>query len=397
MLQYGNFTMRNRIKKAPFFLIYLVSFLYSFHYALPVYINSSFISKYVSTEQAVGIIFAVSAVFTTILTYVSPYILKSFGNYRTTLSSMMLVVISLIGLSLLTNPLAVIIFFTLYQIFTNIIFIYLDILVESFSADSQTGGIRTMFMTALNVAVAVAPLIAGLMLTDHDFWKVYVASAVVMLVGALILARNLKNYVDPNYIVSPFMKTLREVLDKHDLRAIIFMHFLLAFFYAMMIIYTPIYLNAHLGIPMGKILGVIIPISLIPFIIFEVFLGKIADTKLGEKELLITGFLLLAVSTGALSYITVAGVAIWSVALFMTRVGATVVEAMTESYFYKHVDSSEVHIITFMRTARSAAYIVGPLVGSLFLMFFDTRFIFLALGIIMLTALPPLVRITDTR
>ena len=70
---------------------------------------------------------------------------------------------------------------------------------------------------------------------------------------------------------------------------------------------------------------------------------------------------------------------------------------MTESYFYKKIGPGDIHLVTFMRTMRTSAYIVGPLLGSLVLSFVDYRFLFLVLGIIMLTAIPYALTIKDTR
>lgn len=390
-------------KKVLFLLVYLVSFLYSFHYALPLYIDSSFIAQFLPTEAAVGIVFSVAALFSAVTTFLYPRILRRWGNYNTAVTTMGLEVTALIALAIFSNvfpsPLAVITIFVLHQILVNIIYLNLDTLVEAFSEDSKTGGIRGIFMTVLSIAVAVAPFMAGLLLTDHDFWKIYLASAGFMAIGALIIAKNFRNKDEVPCVVPTFKETLRMVTGSHDLHSIIFMHFLLAFFYTWMIIYTPIYLNKYMGIEMGDILSIITPIALLPFILFEVGLGKLADTKLGEKEILTVGFIVMAVSTAGLSLITTSSVAIWAAALFLTRTGASAVEVMTESYFYKQVGPCDIHIITFMRMIRSTAYMVGPLIGSLVLYFagYDYRYLFLVLGVLMLTALPYSFTIKDTR
>ena len=390
-------------KKVLFLLVYLVSFLYSFHYALPLYIDSSFVAQFLPTEATVGIVFSVAALFSAIITFLYPRILRRWGNYRTAVTTMGLEVVVLIALAVFSkifpNPVAIIAIFVFHQILVNSIYLNLDTFVESFSEDSKTGGIRGIFMTILSIAVAVAPFMAGLMLTDHDFWKIYLASAVFMAIGTLIIAKNFRSQNETPCIVPTFKETLRLIAGSHDLHSIIFMHFLLAFFFAWMIIYTPIYLNKHMGIAMNDILSIITPIALLPFIFFEVFLGKLADTKLGEKEILTVGFILMAVSTAGLSLITTSSVAVWAAALFVTRTGASAVEVMTESYFYKQVGPCDIHIVTFMRMIRSTAYMVGPLIGSLVLYFAgdDYRYLFLALGVIMLTALPYSFTIKDTR
>lgn len=384
-------------KKVLFLLVYLVSFLYSFHYALPLYIDSSFIAQFLPTEEVVGITFSVAALLSAIVTFLYPRILKKWGNYRTTLWVMGLEVATLLSLAVFLNPIAIIIVFIIHQALVNVIYLNLDTLVESFSEDSKTGGIRGIFMTILNVAIAVAPFMAGLMLSDHDFWKVYLSAAIFMALGALIIGKYFRDSNEPTCAVPTFKETLRLVVGSHDLHSIIFLHFLLAFFYAWMVIYTPIYLNKHMGIPMNDILSIITPIALLPFIFFEVALGKIADIKLGEKEILTAGFILMALSTAGLSLITTSSVVVWAAALFVTRTGASAVEVMTESYFYKQIGPCDLHLITFMRMIRSSAYMIGPLIGSIVLSIVDYHNLFLVLGIIMLTALPYSLTIKDTR
>lgn len=148
---------------------------------------------------------------------------------------------------------------------------------------------------------------------------------------------------------------------------------------------------------MSDILSVIIPVALLPFIFFEAILGRIADTKLGEKEIVTAGFLLMAVATMGLSWITSTSVVVWAVALLITRIGASAVESMIESYFYKKVGPEEINLVTFMRMVRGSAYIVGPLLGSLVLSFINFRFLFFTLGIIVLTSIPYTLTIKDTK
>lgn len=384
-------------KKVLFLLVYLTSFLYSFHYALPIYIESSFIAQYLSTEKAVGLIFSFSAIFTVAYTFLLPRILKRFGNYRATLAVMGVEIITLLALALISAPIPTIILFIIFLVASNVIFLNLDYFVESFTDNEKTGSMRGIFMTILNVSIVIGPFIAGLMLTDHDFWKIWIVSAVVLSLGFYIIAKYFKDYVDPYYLVHPFKKTFHIIRESHDLHSIIFMHFLLSFFFVWMVIYTPIYLNKHIGIPMNEILGIIIPFALLPFVLFEVFLGNLADKKLGEKEILTAGFIIMGLSTAGISWVTTSSVLFWAVLLFITRIGASAVEAMTESYFYKQVGPADAHLITFMRTTRATAYIIGPLVGYVVLSFLDFHYLFLILGILMLCAIPYALTIKDTR
>ncbi len=378
-------------------LVYLTSLLYSFSFALPLYINSSFLNKFVSTEKAVGVVFAVAAIISIIVTLTLPHILKRFGNYHSTLAVITLEIFVLLVLGTTVNPFFVILAFIFHQVLSAVIYLNLSTFLEAFSNNENTGGIRGIFLTITNAAFVIAPFLAGMILTNGDFDKIYLTAAVFVVAVYIVIYIYFKNYKDPLYETPALRETFHSVKKNHNLHAIIFVQFLLNFFFAWMIIYTPIYLNIHMGIPMKDILSIIIPVALMPFVIFQIILGKIADKKLGEKEILVAGFVLIALSTALLSFLTTSSVVVWALALFVTRVGASAVEVMSETYFYKQIGPHDVHLITFMFTIRSSAYIVGPLLGSLVLLFVDYRFLFALLGVIMLIGIPFSLHFKDTR
>ena len=164
-----------------------------------------------------------------------------------------------------------------------------------------------------------------------------------------------------------------------------------------MVIYTPIYLHVELGISMSKILGIIMPIALLPFVIFPYLIGSLADKKYGEKEMMFIGFLILGIATASLTFIESNVVLVWAFALFLTRIGATFVETMAEIYFFKQIDASGTHIISFFRNMSSFSYLISPVVASAFLSLFDYRFIFLGLGALMLVGLRYSFILKDTK
>ena len=390
--------MANQItQKSLLTLIYLGSLLYSFSYALPLYINSSFLTKFVSTEKAVGLIFTAGAVVSILGILALPRILQRLGNYRTTLSIIALEIASLIILALATNPIIVIAVFILSQVFLNLLYLNFNAFLEVFSKNATTGGTRGVFLTVINGAVIVAPFLGGLLLINDDFQRIYLAASAFMGAVYFVIYRNFKTFVDPIYEAFSLPQTFRIVWQNHDLHAIIVVQFLLNFFYTWMVIYTPIYLHETMGISIESFLTVIMPIALLPFVFFQIVLGKIADNKLGEKEILVTSLLVMAASTGLLAFITTSSILVWTLALFATRVGASAVEIMSESYFYKQINPGDVHIITFMYVMRTSAYIIGPLLGSLVLAFLDYRLLFLVLGAIMLAGIPFALHFKDSK
>ena len=138
-------------------------------------------------------------------------------------------------------------------------------------------------------------------------------------------------------------------------------------------------------------------IFLLPFALLEYPVGKIADTVLGEKEFLIAGFLITGLFTLLIPFIGTTSFIFWAALLFFMRVGASLIEITTESYFFKHVDGSDNQSISLFRITRPAAYIFGPIVGTLSLYFLDFRYIWFVLGFIVLFGVYYGLSIRDTR
>jgi MFS family permease len=388
-------TLRGRL---PFLVIYLASFLYALHYALPLYIASSFMGDFVN-EQAVGMIYAAGSILTIILFLNTPYLLRKFGNYRLTLVSIILEVLSLLGLALIHSPFWIITAFIFNQVILNILYLNLNIFLEAYSTDGVTGSIRGMFLTILNIAILIAPFIAGMMFSDHDFKKIYLTAALVVAPIFFLIYFTFKGHQDILYKQVPLWATLREVSADKNIRGVFSASFLLNFFYAWMVIYTPFYLYKTLGIPLYQVVGIITPIALIPFVLFQVIMGRLADQKWGEQEMLVGGFVIMGLSTAVLAFVTSSNIYLWAILLFVTRIGAAAVETMSETYFFKQVDSTDAHLITLFRNLPPLSYLVSSLVATIFLSVFGLgyNYLFLVLGVMMLGGIYYSLTIKDTK
>jgi len=381
-------------KRETFHTLYIISFLFAAHLAIASYINSTFLSTFAS-ERLVGILYTIGSLFAIPVLAFLPRILTRFGNYTVVFIASLIELFVLIILATSTSFAIIAPVFILRLIMTIVITLNMDVFVESNSCDGETGGIRGMFLTSANFAWVLSPLIAGLLLTNGDFWKIYTISSVLMVFVLFLLARNFRSFKDPKYDRVPFWRTLRQVWQNKDIYRIFMANLFLRFFYSWMVIYMPIYLYKHIGFEWTQI-GLIFTIMLLPFVILEIPLGKLADTKLGEKELLTSGFILMAIATGTLAFITSTSVVVWALALLVTRIGASTVEIMSETYFFKQVDGNNTNIVSFFRNTRPIAYTIAPIVASGFLFIFDYRFLFLALGIIMLFGLRYSLTLKDT-
>lgn len=385
----------SRLRLSPLFTIYIVSFFFTLHAAIPVYVNSSFLATLVS-EKYVGLIFGFASLLTILALVVVPKLLRFIGDYFATLLFIILEIASLIGIASSNSPAFIITLFIISSVLISLISFDFDLIVEGFSKNASTGSIRGLYLTSANVAWVIAPALAGVLLAGGEYWRIYLASAALFIPGLLIFSGKLEQFKDPLYRKVEFRQTLLSVWRNKDLRYIFGVSFLLQFFFMLMVIYTPIYLHEYIGFGWGE-LGPIFSIMLVPFLLFEGPLGWVADKILGEKELLVAGFIVCALATGSMYFFTAHSFVLWAGILFMTRVGAAMVEVMTETYFFKKVDGGDAGIVSLNRTVRPLAGVAGPVIATGLLISISLPTLFLALGMLMLLGIPLALALQDTK
>lgn len=379
----------------PFFILQVLSFLFSFHVALTAYINSSFVGTKVGSGN-VGILYVLGSILTIIGLLFLPKILRRFGNYVTIFSFVLLESLILLGLAATQSVYALIAFFVMHISLVTMIRFNTDIFIEHMSDNKSTGQVRTFFTTINNAAWLSSPIIAGFIIGSGEYWKIYLISAITIAPVLGLLAFKMRDFKDPFYDNVTISNTVNTVWNNKNLKNVFSCAFILNFFYSWMIIYTPIYLNKVMGFSWSQI-GIILTIMLIPFIVSEIPLGRIADKKYGEKEIMTIGFAVMSLSTLSIIFINEANLILWAGVLFATRIGASAIEAMTETYFFKQIDSTDAHIISLYRNMAPLAYIVGPTIATIILIFAGYQFLFVVLSLIVAYGMRTSLALVDTK
>jgi MFS family permease len=376
-------------------IIYIAGFLLSIPIAITSYINSSNLETY-ADKYHLGIIYVVASLITIISMLEMPRILTRFGNRFTTLLSSMLFLFSLILLSIGGKSYIVIPAFVIYFLSTNLVFASLDIFIEDFSKNSPIGGIRGIYLTIINSAWVVAQIISGSIIAKSSFKGIYLFSALFMALVCIIFTLFLHDFKDPKYKKVSILKTINFFIQRKNILKIYFLNLILRFFYVWMVIYTPIYMHEYIGFDWSEI-GIIFSIMLLPFIILEFPLGKLSDT-IGEKKMLIIGFLIISISTLTIPFFTTKTLLLWAFILFMTRVGAAIIEVMSENYFFKSIKEENADEVSFFRNTNPVSFILAPSLAILvFLIVPSFQFLFYILGVIMLCGFLISLRLRDVK
>lgn len=392
--------LRKKVKrKRNFGALYSAIVLLSLHWATVMYVNSSYLEQF-SEKSTIGVLYTVSALLTIGVFLFITQILERTGNYKLSLLLSVLEFFVLLGMAFAPHPLLAIFLFLIHQAIVPLILFNLDVFMEELIGDEEnsTGGRRGLYLGIMSFAGAVAPLAGGFLVNNDSlgFAPAYIASALLVLPFIYVIARYFRTFQDGTYHHLAISRTLKSFWGKKDIRNVFFAHFLLHFFFAWMVIYTPLYLATEIGLAWSEI-GIILFAGLMAYVFIEYPVGVIADTYFGEKEMMGLGLLIMAVSTSWLAFITTTAILIWIVAMFLTRVGASLLETTTESYFFKHTKGTDANVIGVFRITRPLAYVIGAPLGTLTLLLLPFNFIFFVLGIAMIPGFFFAMALKDTK
>lgn len=363
-------------------IIYFAGFFFSVPMALLIYINSSFLSSFISKEL-VGVVFALGSVFSILALLAAPSIFRRIGGYKFLLLVVAFDAISILVCALSENPWVIATAFIVGFALNTLVVFSLDELLKIFSKDSAIGRIRGIYLAVCHMAFVLSQVASGTVLGYFSFREIYFIAFGVMALFFIFSLKKLKNIPDPNYDNMRALQYLKEFFRNINLRRAYGINFLLQFFYCWMVIYTPIYLYNYIGFSWGEI-GVIFAVMLLPFILIPFHIGKYGD-RVGERKMLMLGFTIAGLSTLYLFFTESNLVWVWALLLFATRVGAATIEVMSDAYFFKHIKPENEEYVGVYRSVMPVSYIIGPMLASLFFIFIPAfNFIYMVLGAVML-------------
>ena len=353
-----------------------------------------------ATPEVIGALYTIGSALAVFSFLFISRVLRKIGNVRLTLYMAVFEIIALVVLGLTINPATAIVAFVIFITLNPLIYLSIDIFSESLIGNNETstGSKRGLTLTLMSLAATFAPIALTLIVGDDDnnLYKTYLVSAGIFSLFIFIVLFKFKTFHDPTYKEVEVLKAIQSFWDKKDIRNVFLAHFTLQIFFSWMVIYLPLYLATEIGLPWTDI-GSIIAVGLFAYVLLEYPVGILADKYIGEKEMMACGFLILAVSASWISFMALAPVAGWMVLMFISRIGASLVEATTESYFFKHTKGTDANIMSFFRLTRPLAMLVGALMGSTALLYLPFELIFIVLGFAMVPGIFFTIALKDTK
>jgi DHA1 family tetracycline resistance protein-like MFS transporter len=375
--------------------LFAIGFFFSFCIALAAYLNASYLRLFLSVET-VGYVYSATALLTILVLYFFDDLGGRFGVQKTLVVSLIIAGLSALSLATQANHYIIMLSFMIMQISLVITKFSTDILVQTHkNANEGEGTLRGAYLAITNLSWIVAAFLGGFIATLNPQYIYGINSVlyiVLAIVSLFIISQTQKDIFTQTSIFEKIRYTMKEI----GTRKIIVSEFILQTFYSVMLIFTPLYLHSELGFSFAQI-GVIFSIMLFPFALLQYPLGRIADKKIGEKELLIGSYIMIFVSVFIFAITKNHTVYSVAILLFFTRVGACTLEVMNDTYFFNITQEYKKTIPIFKGMAPLSLLVFGTL-GGIILQFSSYKMLFIGLAVyVLLVGLTNIYDLKDTK
>jgi hypothetical protein len=286
-----------------------------------------------------------------------------------------------------------------FLIINPLIYLNIDIFSETLIGKNEgaTGHVRGLTLSLMSLAALCAPLtISYLVGNSNNLSQLYFVGIGVGVIFSLLTLVIFRGFIDPVYHRIQFKPLLTQCWESRPIKLVLSTHFLLQIFFTWTVLYVPLYLASEVGLPWSSI-GAIIAAGLLAYVLFEYPIGILADNYFGEKEMMALGFLILALTVSSIAFITTVEIIPWMILMFISRIGASLAEVTTESYFFKKVNGQDANLMSVFRLTRPLAVLAGSLLGSICLAIMPFNLAFIVLGFVMVLGILLTLGIEDTK
>lgn len=390
---------RRRTPKKHLVPIYVATLLLVFHTFMVAYVNSSFLEQFIGATS-VGTIYTMGSALSVLIFLFISRVLHRVGNFKLTIGLLLMNFIAVVGMAFSESLRTAVPLFLVHLITVPLIVFNIDVFMEEQldNNETATGSRRGLLLTLASLIGAVAPLTSSIVIdmSGGGFVNSYLISAATLIPIIGILIFFFKDFSDPEYDEIDLFSAIRTFWKQVNIRNVFLSHFILQMFFMTMVVYTPLYLTQYIGLSWADF-GIVMFFAQMSYVLLEYPIGLIGDKYIGEKEMMGFGFLIIAISMSWMTFITAESIVVWSIVMFMTRVGASFAETTTESYFFKQTKSSDAQIISFFRVTRPLAYVLGALLASITLLYLPFNLLFTVVAALMIPAMFFTLNISDTK
>ncbi len=257
------------------------------------------------------------------------------------------------------------------------VYITIGLFVREYTTLKSIGKAEGQYFTTANIGWLLGPLFGGLLSTNNSFNTVFIVSAIPQLLIALLL------FIIPLKESSIHNNHEFKFLDYFKNKELLFLYLIgfgLAAWSSIFYVYMPLFANTS-GFS-TRLIGFAMVIAIIPLIIFEIPIGKLADIY-GYKKFIAFGFLIMALAT-IFTYFTNPLYTI--ILLVVAAFGVAFIEHLLEAYFFDRVRTHERQneLYPVYKTSPEISKLISFVLFSTILIYLGFKGLFLFTAIFML-------------
>ena len=255
--------------------------------------------------------------------------------------------------------------------------ISMGLFIREYSSINSIGRTEGQYFTILNIGFLIGPLLGGLLASASSYNTVFIISAILKVILALIL------FMEPlkeREIVQKQKMRFLDYIKNKQLLLLYVLNFGLVIWFITLYTFLPLYISEN-GFS-EKTIGYLLSAAVIPLILLEIPVGKFAD-KYGFKNYMFIGFLIMGLLM-LNTYFTSAIATI--IIIIIATSGAAFVEPLVEAYFFKQArkKENEEGLYPIYKTSTDLSQIIFPIIFSTVLLFSNFKTGFLIVGVFML-------------
>jgi MFS family permease len=355
--------------------LFILNFIFNSAIALTSFFESAYLSKFFS-EDNIGLIFSSGYLLVLLVILFHSKLINIFGKYFIISFNFILFGICMFVLSFTDNVYLIFAGFVVFLLSCRLALLGMDIILEENCVDNATGKVRGYYYTLISVAWLAMPFIGGYLI-KNNFSLLFMVSAFLGVLALIFFLLGFHHERTDNKLEDGLVRTAKQFIANRQIYEVFFLSFLLNSFFAVTIVYIPIYL-LKLGFNYREI-GIVFTVMLFPYLI-EYLFGQLLDKHKIEKYVLSIALFFLAGSSLGIFFFAYKSLVFWAVILFLSRIGTMLLEIGSDVYFYKQIDKEDVNLINFYRNSAPLAYVIMPVLSGICIDHFGLDYIFLFLG-----------------
>ncbi len=346
------------------------------------------INDIINNDKLIGVYYSVISITGLIASLLSTYLFLKYSKVLITKITLSISILSLIGMTIVQN---------IWQlggldipraIALTIASLSLSLFIADVSKKKELASNEGKFYLYSNFGWLIGPLLGGYTAKTFGNESVFIVTSIIFGITLLYFLHQHLVIKNPHLHDEKEKEGLKVIIKntvnyfkEKEYRKVFNVALGLNFWWAISFLYIPLAVE-KMGFSQD-IVGWVITGGIIPLVLLETWVGKIADRN-GLKKYITFGFVFTALITASFTLMTTTPILLL-IAFAAVNIGPAFIEPLQETYFFKAVKKKdEDKYIGIYNLADPIANIVGPTIGAGLIMIGNFNTIWIGTAIILL-------------